>query len=284
MSQAHTVSPWESEAAFDEAFYLNRYPGVAEAVQHGEFASGLEHYRRVGAHEGHVTSQQADDACRDLMRGFCSLGHNCEFGMAQRVFGAEPIDLFRWALTESDVLIRLLRAKFAGIGDPNQIEVYSSPTGEYHVRHNGYRFAWHAWAKIGETTPERLRDRESKRLPFLARKLMEEMQLATRIFVVTQPDMTSGTAAEILSAMHIHGRATLLYVTQAPPRSVQRYGAYLLHASIPRFAEQAAVLTTLPAADWLSVCQQARSLQSVYGVIGIAENRRHCEAQGGPRA
>jgi hypothetical protein len=260
MKQAHTVSPGEPEAAFDEAFYLKRYPAVAEAVQHGEFASGLEHYRRFGAHEGRVTSQQLDDACTDLMRGFCSLGLNCEFGMAQRAFGAEPIDLFRWALTQPDVLIRLLRAKFAGIGDPNQIEVYANPTGEYYVRHSGYRFAWHAWANVGETTPERLRDRESKRLPFLARKLMEEMQLAARIFVVTQPDMASGTAAEILSAMHIHGRSTLLHVTQAAPRSVQRSGAYLLQASIPQFADQAAVLATLSAADWLSVCQQARAI------------------------
>lgn len=152
MKQARIVSSREPTAAFDETFYLCRYPGVAEAVRQGGFASGLEHYRRFGAHEGRVTSQQEDDACKDLMRSFCALGHNCEFGMAQRVFGAEPIDLFRWALTQSDVLIRLLRAKFAGIGDPHQIEVYASPTGEYHVRHNRYHFAWHAWANVGETT------------------------------------------------------------------------------------------------------------------------------------
>jgi GT2 family glycosyltransferase len=40
-----SVDPLED---FDEQDYLSRYPDVRDAVERGEFASGLEHYRRVG--------------------------------------------------------------------------------------------------------------------------------------------------------------------------------------------------------------------------------------------
>ena len=40
------------EAAFDEAFYLARTDGVADAIARGEFGSGLQHFREVGEREG----------------------------------------------------------------------------------------------------------------------------------------------------------------------------------------------------------------------------------------
>ena len=39
---------------FDEAFYLERYPGVAEAVARGEFESGEEHFILFGQAEGRL--------------------------------------------------------------------------------------------------------------------------------------------------------------------------------------------------------------------------------------
>ena len=258
---ARSASPDEATALFDEQFYLSRYPGVADAVKKGLFASGLQHYELFGEHERRVTSKETHDARRDLMLGFCSLGKNCEFGIAQRVFGAEPMDLLRWAFTPSDVLIRLLQVGFERIGDPNEMDVYPTPAGEYHIRHKGYQFAWHAWVNVGETTPEQIKDREVKRLPFLARKLMDDLAQGTRIFVVTQPDMTPDGAMEILTAMHAYGRPTLMYATQGGPPRVVRESDYLFHATIPKFADEAAVPATLPSVDWLAVCEHAQAVR-----------------------
>ena len=253
-------SPGGPASVFDEEFYLRRYPGVAEAVKRGEFSSGLQHYTLYGADEGRITSPEADDVRRDFMFGFCSLGKNCEFGIAQRMFGAEPIDLFRWAFTPSDVLIRLLRSGFEGIGDPGEIHVYETPSGEYHIRHKRYQFAWHAWANVGEITPERLLEREVRRLPFLSRKLMNDIADGTRIFVVMQSDMKLETAEEILAAMQIYGRPTLMFATQGGPVDVVREGDSLLHATLPSFADEANVTTTLSPSDWLLVCERARAI------------------------
>jgi len=260
MADHSTSSPGTSTAGFDEEFYLNRYPGVAEAVKRGEFTSGLHHYELYGAREGRVARKEADDTRTVLMLGFCSLGRNCEFGIAQRKFGAEPLDLFRWALTPSDVLVRLLRTGFERIGERNELEVYPSPSGEYHIRHTGYQFGWHAWANVGETTPERILEREVRRLPFLSRKLMEDMADGTRIFVVAQSDMASDTAKEILAATHAYGRPTLMYATEGGPPGVEREADHLLHATIPKFADETRVPDTVSASDWLTVCERARAI------------------------
>lgn len=253
---AATAAATDPTATFDEEFYLNRYPGVAEAVRRGDFSSGLQHYTLFGSGEGRVTSP---DPRRNLLLGFCSLGGNCEFGLAQRRFKAEPIDLLRWASTPSDVLIRLLRERFERIGDPDEIDVYVSPSGEYHIRHKRYLFAWHSWSNGRETTPENLLAREVKRLPYLSNKLADDMADGARIFVVKRTDMTSEIAKEILAAMHAYGRSTLMYVTEGK-LGVTREDDHLLHAMIPKFADETNVPETVAANDWLEACQQARAL------------------------
>jgi hypothetical protein len=47
--------PTPAEAAdFDEAWYLRRYPDIAEAIAKGELGSGFEHYTRHGQAEGRL--------------------------------------------------------------------------------------------------------------------------------------------------------------------------------------------------------------------------------------
>ncbi|MGN6470407.1 MAG: hypothetical protein ACTHLC_12580 [Rhizobiaceae bacterium] len=41
-------------ASFDEEWYLERYPDIADAVAAGEIASGREHYIRFGYFEGRL--------------------------------------------------------------------------------------------------------------------------------------------------------------------------------------------------------------------------------------
>jgi hypothetical protein len=82
----------------------------------------------------------------------------------------------------------------------------------------------------------------------------------TRIFVVMQSNMTLETAKEILAAVHLHGRPTLIYATDGGQLSVTKEGDHLLHATIPKFADEADVTETLCASDWLAVCEQARAI------------------------
>src|SRR5271170_2913668 len=88
----------------------------------------------------------------ELMSGFCSLGHDCEFGIAQRSIGAQPIDLLRWASIDMPSLLALLEARFEGLG--NDLELLPCEPGkELMVRSPRFDFIWHAGVRSGQMEP-----------------------------------------------------------------------------------------------------------------------------------
>jgi hypothetical protein len=200
---------------------------------------------------------------RTTMMRFCSLGSNCELGQAQRVLGAEPLDLLRWAGVGYPTLLSLLVRRFEGIGDPDKLEVRETPGGLM-VRNTTYGFVWHAFAAKGSTA-EDVHAREVKRLPFLARKLMEDLADASRIFVV-KPSLRIAVgereATELLRAMDSYGgQPTLLLVHDgAEALEVTRLAPRLLHGRIVAFADQADVVKTTRSQDWLALCLQAEAM------------------------
>ena len=64
-------------------------------------------------------------ATADLLRGFESLGHNCEFGLMQRDLDAEPLGLLRFGGIEPAALLAGLDCAFAGIDDPRGLGLES---------------------------------------------------------------------------------------------------------------------------------------------------------------
>lgn len=214
----------------------------------------------VGGAHMTVSHQEAmPDArseARDLMLRFCTISGNCEFGAAQRAFGAEPLDLFRWGNTGIGALMRILRARFEGIGDPEQITVWANPRGEYHVRHQGFGFNWHAFTKVTAATPEEVRQRECRRLPFLARKLIEELEGRQRIFVVKCASLPlPGIMRSLHAAAALYGSPDFLLVTEGTPPTVSRDNetGFLL-GTIPKFADPARVPGTTDAESWRKLC------------------------------
>jgi hypothetical protein len=198
----------------------------------------------------------AIDNNQDLMLRFCSLGYNCEFGIAQRAYDAEPLDLLRWAATPYPVLLTLLQRRFAGIGDPSAIKIDATTYGAM-VKHTGYDFAWHAFAAPGMTEAE-IHAREVKRLPFLARKLIEDFENASRIFVLK--GATKADAQRVLDLMdNFGGKPTLLYVNDSAPVSIERAAVRLLSGHIPEFSDHRHVDTTTRSEEWLSLCRLALS-------------------------
>ena len=74
---------------------------------------------------------------RTLLMRFESLGQNCEFGLVQRRYKAEPLGLFRWASTASAALTAILEADMQGIGAPEYTAVHWK-SSEYLVRDPRY--------------------------------------------------------------------------------------------------------------------------------------------------
>jgi FkbH-like protein len=209
------------------------------------------------------TAPASETETRNTMLRFCSLGSNCELGQAQRVLGAEPLDLLRWAGVGYPTLLSLLVRRFEGIGDPDKLEVRETPGGLM-VRNTTYGFVWHAFAAKGSTA-EDVHAREVRRLPFLARKLMEDLADASRIFVI-KPSLGMAVgereATELLRMMESYGgRPTLMFVhdgAEAP--RVTQLAPRLLHGQLVAFADQANVPRTTRSNDWLALCEKAEAM------------------------
>jgi hypothetical protein len=198
----------------------------------------------------------------ELMLEFESLGENCEFGLVQRRCGAEPLGLLRFASAPLPKLLRALQNRFEGMGRPENVEVQVSGNGrEYMVLDKVYGFLYHAWVLVGEKTAEEVAAREVKRVPFLIRKLIEDLEGGHKIFVYhSMSEVEPGDIQELASAIRKYGTSTLLWVNLADTEnavgSVKCEADGLLIGHVDRFApgEDAHDLS-LDA--WTAMCKNA---------------------------
>jgi hypothetical protein len=195
---------------------------------------------------------------KELMLRYSSLGHNCEFGIAQRIHGAEPIDLLRWAITPIGGLIRMLDADFAGIDD--DLSIYVS-NGNYTIKHEYYNCHWHAFANPTKVDPDTVMKQHRARLALGARMLQEDLTTGRRIFVRKRENGASDSLAERLySAMERFGRPALLYVTQGVSVGVTRIRDRLLLGSLPKFADpKIGIPATIDSENWSKLILMAEA-------------------------
>jgi hypothetical protein len=200
-----------------------------------------------------------------LMMQFESLGENCEFGLVQRRCGAEPLGLLRFASAPLPRLLAALRARFAGLGDPGHIEVQVSPDqSEYLVIDSRFGLLYHPWVRVGEAAPEEIRQRETVRLPFLRRKMLEDLEEARKIFVYHGMDpLSEAEVLRLLEALRAYGPATLLWVDRGDARhqagTVEVAAPGLLKAYIDRFAPGDNA-HDFSSDAWLEICRKAYRL------------------------
>jgi len=211
---------------------------------------------------------EADLPLNELMLRFESLGQNCEFGLVQRACGAEPLGLLRFASAPLDKLLPALHRRFAGMGQAGQVRA-DLTNGEYMILDKVYGFYTHAWVKEGEKTPSEIEAREARRVPFLVRKLIEDLQAGEKLFVYHA--MTALQLAQpgiLASALRQYGPATLLWVDLAddahPPGDVYWLGEGVMRAHIDRFApgENA---HDFALESWVTICQRAWGLHLAAG-------------------
>jgi len=211
--------------------------------------------------------EPAGVAADQLMLGFESLGENCEFGLVQRRCGAEPLGLLRFASAPLPQLLAALHARFDGLGSAEAISVELSENGrEYMIRDGAFGFYWHAWVLAGEKTPAEIREREARRVPFLVRKLTEDLASGEKIFIYHGMKPLSGAHARALTrAIRLYGPSTLLWVELADAEhafgTVEWVSEGLMRGFIDRFApgDDAHDFAT---DSWVTLCRAAQALRA----------------------
>jgi tetratricopeptide (TPR) repeat protein len=207
---------------------------------------------------------------RELVMQFESLGGallGCEFGIFQRRFGAEPLGLLRWTEIRPDELIKALEARFSGVGLPENTELQTRSTDkglEYLTSDKNYYMSMHTFVYEFSMPKEEAFSKFCKRLQYLQRKLIEDLQDSNKIFVykLSAYDLPDPDIEKIHGAMRLIGNNTLLYVKRAldnkPSGLVELVKPGLLIGYIDRFAVNTeGVDEGVPVESWLNVCRAA---------------------------
>lgn len=164
-----------------------------------------------------------DQGMHAIMMSFESLGgarFGCEFGGVQRAFGAEPLGLLRWVDIAPDDIINALEQRFAGVGQPEGIEIFTYRTGdnpEDGTRDLRYNMVMHTFVPEGAMSADKVLQNSCRRLQYLTRKIIDDLQSGTKIFVykITYDNLTPGQLAQLHAAVRAYGAGTLLYVRYA---------------------------------------------------------------------
>ncbi len=166
------------------------------------------------------------DQIRALLLAFQSLGggggHGGEFAAFQREHGVDPLGLLQWADVLPDELSQALEAEFAGMGEPDQSDVFipaDTTPAEYWITDRHYGVTMPSFIRAYEQPPDEARHVIEKRIRFLRGKLIDDLRAGSQIFVylhskrtVTVPELD-----RLYSALRRYRAVTLLYIRPEDP-------------------------------------------------------------------
>jgi hypothetical protein len=204
----------------------------------------------------------------DLALQFESLGDNCELGLVQRRLGQEPLGLLRFAGAPLRNLLRAMAARFAHIADPGHVRIQEE-NGEYMVKLTKYDFTYHANVKPGEIDPDALHQQQARTCAYLARKLIEDLETPSKIFVFRQNEPLSALdLVDLRIAIASYGPGVLLWVQEAcpghPPGTVEMADERLYVGYVRRLAEREAV-PDLDLGSWLTILRLTHAMTTEAG-------------------
>lgn len=195
-----------------------------------------------------------------------SLGSNCELGFVQRELGVERLSLLRFAGMPLHKLWRGLETSFADLAQPGRFHLQpSGDRGEYIGRDDVYLLEYHTGQ--ADVVLDQLHAREPARLRFLARKLLDDLEDATKLFVVKADDgLQPAQIATLMRLLHRRGPSALLWVDTAsaahPAGTVEAICPALFKGYVARFGDLTQGTHTIEHRDWRKVMARALSLRA----------------------
>jgi hypothetical protein len=201
----------------------------------------------------------------DLMLRFESLGANCEFGLVQRAFGAEPLGLLRFVGIEVQNLLAGLDFGFEGADDPARTRVYTDggADAKYISVNDRYGIHRHSYQPVSTMDQAAFLDAELRKIAFERRRFLEVLATGRNLFVYQRLEsMSDAHVRPILNLLRSHGDNALLFVTlnhAAAPGSVDLIGPDLYRGNIDRLAPIGNAIDSNLCA-WISLCANAYRL------------------------
>jgi hypothetical protein len=210
-----------------------------------------------------------DPALRALLLNFESLGRDCEFGLVQRRYAAEPLGLFRWASTRHQDLLDILDRRFEKFGDRRYTKICAESWGELLPRNSQYGVVIHTFVHKSDVDDlEVFAEKQCKRLRFLAQKLISDLTMAEKVFVCHADFLMTDQLAEHLhSALAKYGPVRFLAVSlsngENPGGSVKVLHENLFRGFIDHFGKKVKdgkIEWNIDFSAWIKICQRTLEL------------------------
>lgn len=139
----------------------------------------------------------------------------CEFGFFQRMVGAEPLSLLRWATIEPDMLLLGLRERFERIDDPQYFVLEPQSTYDWRLRITCYGIQVdHTHLDRNRIDHDEALQMVRKRFGYLRRKLVEDLADGRKYFVYRLADGSLDRAGidALAAEVRAYGPGTLVFV------------------------------------------------------------------------
>ncbi len=277
---SHYVNPCTNRLALAarmnySADCFDTHPGGKEWVHSKSWSIDVRHVLervdQIYSQKGASFSRRSEtQLLREIMMDFESLGDNCEFGLVQRQAGAEPIGLLRFASPAIPIEQRLsfvsdaLAKRFIGLGHGGTVSLdLAGEAGhrEYVLRKSVYKLLYHTFKLEGEIDPDDFKIKESRRLEFLRRKLLNDLAQGEKIWVwKSNIDLELSQIETLLGILRAAGPNTLLWVARSdnhhPPGTIETLAADLIKGYVDQFAPYAQA-TQISFDPWFSLCRRA---------------------------
>ncbi len=235
---------------------------INDTSEHSAFEPDEKSYTPIGTPV--KVGEVEDPEVKRLLAQFENLGYDCEFGLVQRRYGAEPLGLLRWSFTLPSTLIALLEHRFEGVGDPATTHLFEASWGELMLHDSRYDFRLHTFILQDGVDKDRFLASQCRRLAFLANKLREDLANGEKVFVYSAPTLKPDEGRRIHQLMRSFGTNALLNVRLAdethPAGTVAEIGDGLIEAYAQRYGLVSFPHGTFWDIDfdtWVTICRQA---------------------------
>jgi hypothetical protein len=198
-----------------------------------------------------------------LLMLFESLGDNCDFGVIQRSAGIEPFGLFRFATCKPADVAALLRTRFEGLGEPDDLWLDEvGPRREYWVKSHHTSFEAHTERYADGDVSEVVRSALIEKIRFLKTRLVRDLARGRRLCIWRGP-AHAAAIRDIATQLQNYAPTSLLWVKVADaaqvPGSVERISDALLHGYVSRYGDYDGGPRP-PVEEWIRVCANAHRL------------------------
>lgn len=201
----------------------------------------------------------------ELAVAFESLGNDCELGFVQRQMGAEPIGFLRFAGMPLIHFVRGVRSSFEGLAEEASFRINTDVYAELIGVDDRYKLEYHTAKYRPDADPVLLRPSEMLRQKYLAKKLIEDLEDAEKIFVVKDKlGLPGDYLLLLLDAVRSRGPGVVLWVDLAdeghPSGSAEIILPGLMKGYLDRFANLPEGPHTTSLDSWRNMLDNAHAL------------------------